>query len=95
VGLFFDSKDNAGSEGHITERGALTASASCRTQGTLQAALNGGGIIAQKIPTKDLYYLKRICDDAKHFSKRFWWGLNAQQSLRADRICALDDTGFD
>jgi hypothetical protein len=37
------------------------------------------GRILQAIPTKDLYYLKRVCDDAKHFSKRFWWELNAQK----------------
>ena len=34
------------------------------------------GRVLQAIPTKDLYYLKRICDDSKHFSKRFWWELN-------------------
>jgi len=34
------------------------------------------GKILEKIPTKDLYYLKRICDDAKNFSKKFWWELN-------------------
>ena len=34
------------------------------------------GRVLQAIPTKDLYYLKRICDDSQHFSKRFWWELN-------------------
>ena len=33
------------------------------------------GKILEKIPTKDLYYLKRVCDDAKNFSKKFWWEL--------------------
>ncbi len=34
------------------------------------------GKILEKIPTKDLYYLKRVCDDSIHFSKKFWWLLN-------------------
>ena len=33
------------------------------------------GKMLEKIPTKDLYYLKRVCDDAKNFSKKFWWEL--------------------
>ena len=31
------------------------------------------GKILEKIPTKDLYYLKSVCDKAKSFSKKFWW----------------------
>ncbi|MBI2610501.1 hypothetical protein HYW60_01015 [Candidatus Kaiserbacteria bacterium] len=31
------------------------------------------GKILEKVPTKDLYYLKRVCDDAQNFSKKFWW----------------------
>lgn len=34
------------------------------------------GKIIEKIPTKDLYYLKRVCDDAQNFSKKFWYLLN-------------------
>ncbi len=34
------------------------------------------GKILEQIPTKDLYYLKRICDDSANFSKRFWWELD-------------------
>jgi hypothetical protein len=34
------------------------------------------GKILEQIPTKDLYYLKRVCDDAGNFSKRFWWELD-------------------
>ena len=33
------------------------------------------GKLLQAIPTKDLYYLKRVCDDANNFSKKFWWEL--------------------
>lgn len=34
------------------------------------------GMLLQGIPTKDLYYLKSICDSAKHFSKKFWWEIS-------------------
>jgi hypothetical protein len=34
------------------------------------------GRILQAIPTKDLYYLKSICDQARNFSKKFWWEIN-------------------
>ncbi len=37
------------------------------------------GKVLEGIPTKDLYYLKRVCDDAKNFSKKFWWELNPQK----------------
>ena len=33
----------------------------------------------EKIPTKDLYYLKRVCDDAQNFSKKFWWEVNPKK----------------
>lgn len=37
------------------------------------------GKMLEKIPTKDLYYLKRVCDDAKNFSKKFWFELNPEK----------------
>lgn len=37
------------------------------------------GRVLQAIPTKDLYYLKRVCEDAKDFSKKFWWEINPKK----------------
>ena len=37
------------------------------------------GKVLQAIPTKDLYYLKTVCDQAKHFSKKFWWEVNPKK----------------
>lgn len=34
------------------------------------------GTVLEKIPTQDLYYLKSVCSQAKHFSKKFWWELD-------------------
>ena len=55
------------------------------------------GKIFEGIPTKDLYYLKRVCDDAylrarakdqngsSSFSKRFWWELNPNKHENDER----------
>lgn len=37
------------------------------------------GKTLEKIPTKDLYYLKRVCSDAGNFSKKFWYLLNPEK----------------
>ena len=34
------------------------------------------GKMLQKIPTKDLYYLRSVCDQAENFSKKFWYELD-------------------
>ena len=34
------------------------------------------GVVLEKIPTADLYYLKSVCMQAKNFSKKFWWELD-------------------
>jgi hypothetical protein len=34
------------------------------------------GRLLVAIPTKDLYYLKSVCDSATNFSKKFWWEIN-------------------
>ncbi len=34
------------------------------------------GTVLEQIPTKDLYYLKSVCSQAKNFSKKFWWELD-------------------
>jgi hypothetical protein len=42
------------------------------------------GKLLQQIPTKDLYYLKRVCDDSNNFSKKFWWEINPKKHLKPD-----------
>ena len=37
------------------------------------------GKTLEKIPTKDLYYIKKVCDDAENFSKKFWYLLNPEK----------------
>lgn len=33
----------------------------------------------QDVPTQDLYYLKRVCEDSKHYAKRFFFELSAEK----------------
>jgi hypothetical protein len=37
------------------------------------------GRLLVAIPTKDLYYLKSVCDQSKDFSKKFWWEINPKK----------------
>ena len=47
--------------------------------GLPQISMGRMGKIFENIPTKDLYYLKRVCGEAKNFSKKFWWELNPEK----------------
>lgn len=46
-------------------------------EGRPKITMSRMGKILEGIPTKDLYYLKRVCTDAKNFSKKFWFELDA------------------
>ena len=37
------------------------------------------GKILEGLPTKDLYYIKRVAKDASSFSKTFWWLLDPKK----------------
>jgi len=39
------------------------------------------GRILQGIPTKDLYYLQSVCNQSKHFSKKFWWEIDPKKHV--------------
>ena len=40
------------------------------------------GKILEGIPTKDLYYLKSVCEKAKNFSKKFWWEVDPKKHVK-------------
>jgi len=62
-----------------TERGELMQyfvdklNVSRKDDGLSEITIARMGRILQGIPTKDLYYLKSVCDDAPNFSKKFWF----------------------
>ena len=68
-----------------TERGELMRyfcshlNSARRRDGLSDITMARMGKIFEKIPTKDLYYLKRVCSDAENFSKRFWWELDPEK----------------
>jgi len=51
------------------------------------------GKLFQQIPTKDLYYLKRVCSDAPNFSKKFWWEINPKN--HTDEALAKSKKAFE
>jgi len=68
-----------------TERGELMKYFRARLnpsragEGLPEITMSRMGKIIEQIPTKDLYYLKSVCDRSKHFSKKFWWELNPEK----------------
>ena len=44
------------------------------------------GRVLLGIPTKDLYYLKSVCDNATNFSKKFWWEVNPKKHQDEDGV---------
>jgi len=62
-----------------TERGELmkyfmeNLNVSRRRDGLPPLTMPRMGRLLVAIPTKDLYYLRSVCDQAKDFSKKFWW----------------------
>ena len=50
------------------------------------------GRVLVAIPTKDLYFLKSVCDDAEKrsgsidtFSKKFWWEVKPRKEEKAEK----------
>lgn len=47
------------------------------------------GRILVAIPTRDLYYLKSVCEDAaargKDFSKKFWWEVKPKKEQKDEK----------
>lgn len=58
------------------------------------------GRVLVAIPTKDLYYLKSVCDDSDKrggidaFSKKFWWEVKPRKEEDEKRIKAQSKSKF-
>ncbi|MEK7509893.1 MAG: hypothetical protein AAB605_04250 [Patescibacteria group bacterium] len=74
-----------------TERGELMKyfcdhlNATRKRDGLPQITMARMGKILEQIPTKDLYYLKRVCNDAGNFSKKFWYELDPEKHQRENK----------
>jgi hypothetical protein len=68
-----------------TERGNLLDEFLRRIKPTWDAKRFGELTIAriakklEGISTKDLYYLKSVCEDSKSYAKRFFWEINPKK----------------
>lgn len=48
------------------------------------------GKMLEQIPTKDLYYIKRVCEDSANFSKKFWWLMKPENHTEEARKRAAE-----
>ena len=75
----------ATSKSRETERGELMRyfckelNKTRRVDGLPIISMSRMGKILEGVPTKDLYYIKRVCNDAESFSKKFWWLLDSKK----------------
>ncbi len=80
----FEKKQMAAPKGkkRLTERGEIMRfflrhlNVARKADGLAPMTMAHLGVVLEQIPTKDLYYLKSVCSQAKNFSKRFWWELD-------------------
>ncbi len=87
ISSHFSGKDASGKgkKEKITERGEMLKyfmerlNASRAHDGLPPLTMPRMGRVLVGIPTKDLYYLKRVCEEAANFSKKFWWEVNPKK----------------
>ncbi len=78
-------KDRASERGEIMQYFVQALNRTRLRDGLVPITMGRMGKILEAIPTKDLYYLRSICDDAEKrgdrnsFSKRFWWEVNPKK----------------
>lgn len=72
-------KERASERGELMQYFADRLNVSRVRDGYPQLTLARMGRLLVAIPTKDLYYLKSVCDKAPDFSKKFWWEINPKK----------------
>ena len=79
-------RDKATERGELMRYFMLELNKGRRRDGLTLLTMPRMGKIFELIPTKDLYYLKSVCDDAAsrghEFSKRFWWELKPREEAK-------------
>lgn len=74
-----DREDRRTERGELMEYFVKKLNVSRKEDGIPPITMPRMGRVLQGIPTKDLYYLKSVCDDAPNFSKKFWWEVNPEK----------------
>ncbi|MBI2004782.1 hypothetical protein HYS79_01305 [Patescibacteria group bacterium] len=72
-------KERATERGELMQYFLQALNRSRARDGILPLTMPRMGRVLQAIPTKDLYYLKSVCDQASNFSKKFWWEINPKK----------------
>ena len=78
-------KDRASERGELMQYFREKLNMTRARDGLAPLTMGRMGRVLQAIPTKDLYYLKSICDDAQKrgdiasFSKKFWWEVSPKR----------------
>ncbi|HEY6020460.1 MAG TPA: hypothetical protein VIY48_11280 [Candidatus Paceibacterota bacterium] len=67
------AKEKATERGELMKYFMIKLNVSRTRDGYPALTLARMGRVLQAIPTKDLYYLKSVCEQSKDFSKKFWW----------------------
>lgn len=79
------AKTRATERGELMEYFCARVNAGRVRDGLPKITMPRMGKILEGLPTKDLYYLKRVCTDANDFSKRFWWELDPEKHTDESR----------
>jgi hypothetical protein len=85
-------KPQAAKKSRITERGEMmrffckTLNATRIRDNLEPLTMSRMGKILEGVPTTDLYYLKRSCEDSANFSKKFWWLLDPKKHVGAAEV---------
>ncbi|HEY5383182.1 MAG TPA: hypothetical protein VIJ88_01365 [Candidatus Paceibacterota bacterium] len=69
-------KDKATERGELMQYFMDKLNAARVRDGLGKLTMSRMGRLLMAIPTKDLYYLRSVCDNAGDFSKKFWWEIN-------------------
>ena len=72
-------RDRATERGEMMQYFAERLNVARKQDGWPPLSLPRMGRLLVAIPTKDLYYLKTVCEQSKDFSKKFWWEINPKK----------------
>ena len=82
-------KDRATERGELMRYFMQKLNITRTRDGLMSLTMGRMGRALEAIPTKDLYFLKSVCDDASKrgdinsFSKKFWWEINPKNHTEA------------
>ncbi len=89
IGKVSYKKDRATERGELMQYFMDKLNAARVRDGLAKLTMPRMGRLFMAIPTKDLYYLKSVCDGASDFSKKFWWEINPKNHTPEAKLAAM------